>query len=101
MSLPQFQDDNRAFQMMQNQWATQLNPVLANPANNSLILKSITLQVGSNIVNHKLGRKLQGWTLVRKRAAGEIYDTQDSNQTPQLTLLLVSDSVVTVDIEVF
>lgn len=99
--LPQFQGGDTSFQMMQNTWGSILGTLLARPANNSNILQSIHLTTGSNTVNHKLGQKLQGWTIVRQRAAASIYDTQDSNQTPALTLTLVSDADVTVDIEVF
>lgn len=84
-----------------NKWASILNPIVNNPANNSLILKNQALVIGSNVINHKLGRKLQGWKLVRVRAAANIYDNQDFNQMPQLTLYLVSDADVVVDIEVF
>lgn len=99
-SLPQFQGGDTTFQLQQNKWAGILNPLIANPANNSLILKNVTLQVGPNNIPHLLGRKLQGWTIVRKRGPADIYDQQDSNQTPALTLILVSDTAVTLDIEV-
>lgn len=82
-------------------WASQLDPILASPQNNSSILKSVPLISGSNVVNHLLGKNLQGWKLVRQRAAATIYDAQDSNQTPALTLVLVSSAPVVVDIEVF
>lgn len=82
-------------------WASELNPLLAAPQNNSSILRSVSLVVGANVVNHLLGRPLQGWKIVRQRAAASIYDTQDSNQTPALTLQLTSSAAVSVDIEVF
>jgi hypothetical protein len=101
-SLPQFQSNDRVFQMLQNVWATLLNPLLKNPALNSTTLKEVNLVTGSNAINHKLGRKLQGWSLVRQRGvAASIYDEQDSNQMPDLTLVLVSSADVTVDILVF
>lgn len=101
MLLPIFQTDDRDFQLMQSKWAAVLNPVLANPALNSLILKNIQLQIGSNNIPHRLGRPLQGWKIVRKRGPAEIYDNQDQQQLPQYMLTLVSDAVVSVDIEVF
>jgi hypothetical protein len=100
-TLPQFQSDDRVVQMMQNAWASQINPILNNPTNNSLILKKIDLISGTTVVPHKLGRKLQGWKIVRQRASASIYDDQDNNQMPQLTLRLISSAAVTVDIEVF
>ena len=48
-----------------------------------------------------LQRPLQGWYIVRQRALASIYDTQDSNQNPSLTLNLTSNAVVSVDIAVF
>jgi hypothetical protein len=87
--------------MASDRWASILNPFLSNPANNSLILENVSLAAGANVVNHKLGRKLSGWKTTRVRASATIYDTQDSNQTPQLTLQLVSSADVVVDLEVF
>lgn len=102
MALPQFQNDDKDLQLLQNAWATQLNPLLANPALKSLVLKGVSLASGSNTINHLLGRKLQGWSIVRQRGvAASVYDNQDSNQLPQLTLVLVSSAPVNVDILVF
>ena len=99
MALPIFQDPNRNLMMMQTQWASQLNPVLAIPS--ITILKNVSLKVGANVINHMLQRPLQGWYIVRQRALASIYDTQDSNQNPSLTLNLTSNAVVSVDIAVF
>jgi hypothetical protein len=97
-NLPQMQ----TLAQLQPKWASILNPIVANPANNSLILKNIVLTTGSNAVNHKLGRPLQGWKPVRWQGAwAQVYDTQNTNQTPQLTLELVSSAPVTIDLEVF
>lgn len=101
MSLVQFQDENQAFQLMQSSWAKDIDPIISNPANQSLLLKNVVLVTGTNTINHKLGRKLQGWVVVRLRAAATIYDDQDNNIMPQLTLTLVSSAPVTADIEVF
>lgn len=86
---------------MQNTWATQLDPIIANPTVNNLILKNIALVTGTNVINHRLGRVLQGWKPTRIRASATMYDTQDTNQTPQLTLVLVASAPVVVDLEVF
>lgn len=101
MSLPIYQSDSKELSMMQTNWARQLDPVIAFPVTSGLILASVTLAVGSNTVNHRLGRKLQGWCLVRQRGAAAVYDTQDSNQHTDLTLLLTSSAGVVVDILVF
>lgn len=86
---------------MQVQWAQQLDPIIANPILNNVILKSISLKSGTNVINHRLGRNLQGWKPTRIRASATFYDMQDTNQTPQLTLVLVSSAAVVIDLECF
>lgn len=86
---------------MQTNWSSQLNPLLAAPSNNSTILKNVSLTTGTNTINTTLGRALQGWTIVRQRAAASVYDNQDSNPNPTLTLVLISSANVICDIEVF
>jgi hypothetical protein len=100
-TLPSYQTNDRTLEKLQSVWSTILNPFIANPALNGNILQNITLTTGANVINHKLGRKLQGWYIVRQRAASSIYDTQDSNQNPQLTLTLSASANVVVDIYVF
>lgn len=87
--------------MMQTRWASILGPLLANALLSGAVLKQVQLSSGSNVINHRLGRKLQGWFLTRKRAAGNIYDTQDANSMPDLTLQLESSTSAVVDIYVY
>lgn len=82
-------------------WPEQLDPLLKNPLNSASILKNQSLQAGSNTINHLLGTPLQGWYVIRQRAAATIYDLQDNNQMPQLTLILNSSAPVVVDLVVF
>lgn len=99
--LPQFQNDDKDFQLMQNKWAAIINPVLGNPLNSSVILKNVRLASGLNTIDHLLQRPLQGWFVVRQTAAASIYDLQDNNQSPQLTLKLNSSAACTVSLVVF
>lgn len=101
MALPKYKTESKEFEMLQTNWATQLDPVVALPINKGLILPSIPLVIGTNQVNHKLGRKLQGWWVVRQRAAASIYDEQDLQMNPTLMLALVSSANVTIDLFVF
>ena len=101
MSLPTYQTSERVLTLVQSNWSSLLNPLLDNPLNQGQILEQVTLQIGSNVVNHKLGRKLRGWFIVRQRSAGDVYDTQDTNPSPQTTLTLTSSAIVSVDIFVF
>ena len=101
MSLAKFHTQNRELKLLQDSWATTLDPMLTNPSLKSIILKGIPLITGANVVNTTLGRNLQGWRIVRLRASATIYDTQDSNPTPHLTLTLVSSAPAVVDLEIF
>ena len=90
------------YDLLQTKWASALNPVLKNPIVNGVLSQQITLTTGNNIVNHRLGRPLTGWYITRMRGVfAQVYDTQDSNQTPELTLLLNSSGNVVVDLFCF
>lgn len=97
-ALPQFQTDDRDFQMMQNAWAGILNPMLRNPSLQANLLTGIDLSNGATVINHKLGRMPQGWRIVDIDGAATIYRSAALND---LTLTLTSDAAVTVSIEVF
>ncbi len=99
--LPFFKDPNETFMLLQTKWASILNPLLGLPLNSSNLIQGQVLAIGTNQVNHKLGRKLKGWIVTRKTAGASLYDAQNSNQTPSTTLALVSDAIVTVDLIVF
>lgn len=78
-----------------------LNPIFNTEILGGSLLPSIALTSGSNSIDHKLGRNLTGWFITRLRSASTIYDTQDSNKTPDLTLELNSSAAVTIDLYVF
>lgn len=86
---------------IQDNVARALDQAATQPILNGVLLSSVALAVGSNIVNHGLGRTLRGWIPVRLRASATVYDTQDSNSTPALTLLLTASAAVTADLWVF
>lgn len=95
------QSDSEQLSMMQTRWAAVLNNFMANPSLTGTVLKQVSLSSGSNVINHKLGRKLQGWFITRIRAASNLYDTQDTNIMPELTLQLEASADAIVDIYVF
>jgi hypothetical protein len=92
---------DRVINQIQDNIGLVVNPVAAIPLNSGNLLQQVSLLSGSNSVNHKLGRALIGWFLVRQRAAASVYDTQDTNPTPTLTLNIVASTDCVVDIYVF
>lgn len=100
--LPNFQNNDRDFQLLQSSWSSILNPVITNVINSGVLLSGVVLSIGNNTINHKLGRKLTGWYVVRMRNNhANIYDLQDSNNLSDKTLILNSDAAVSVDLVVF
>lgn len=79
-------------------WASELNPLLANPLNNVQILQNVSLNNGTTIINHGLGRMQQGWFLTDVQGAATIYRNANFNST---TLSLHSSAAVVVSIGVF
>lgn len=102
-AIAKVQTVDRNINQLQSNISQATQAVLNNPlANGGALLTSVPLKVGANVVSHKLGRKLQGWFIVRMRGAfSQIFDTQDSNGDGVRTLLLNSSVAVTVDLFVF
>jgi hypothetical protein len=100
-SIPLVQTNDRNVNQLQQNFKKAIEPVLKNPIVTGTILTSVTLNSGSNSISHGLGRAIQGWTIIRQRAQANIWDSQDSNTTPQSTLALNASAKVTVDIYVF
>lgn len=82
----------------QQQWASQINPVLANPIANASILPGLNLTAGVNIISHKLGQLQQGWFIVDQQGPASIYRSAAFNN---LTLQLTCSAAVTIDLAVF
>ena len=66
------------------------------------ILENQSLASGTTSeIAHSLGRNLIGYIVVKRDAAHHVYDTQDTNDTPDKTLYLTASGTVTVDLWVF
>jgi hypothetical protein len=69
---------------------------------NGLQLTAVVLTMGTaNLVQHKLGRELQGYIVTRNRADSRIWDSQDNNQFQSKTLALHSSADTVVDLWVY
>lgn len=94
--------DDRNLNLVQDNIDNAFNPLTKNELLDGLIITDIDLVTGQdNIINHKLGRKIQGWIVIGKDAAADIYDNQSSNSLPNLTLLLRTTANCTINLYVF
>jgi len=67
------------------------------PQLDSVIIKDITLASGiDNQVEHKLGRSIQGWQIIRKDANANVWESATANTTPSSTIILRSSATVKV-----
>jgi len=97
----QINTQNHDLSRVQDNISRALEPLYNTPTLGGNLLQQVSLLTGINTINHKLGRNLVGWQIVRQRAAASIYDDQDNNLTPNLTLSLISSAPVVCDIYVF
>ncbi len=74
---------------METKWKAILDPVIATPISNGLLLTNINLVVGATIINHKLGRMMQGWIItdITDNIGAQIYKSAPLNDK---TLTLTS-----------
>ena len=84
--------------MQTTRWKSLIDPILKNPLNSVSILEDVSLKVGDNVINHRLGRKLRGWVLLDVNAATTIYRSAPLND---LTLTLNSSAVAIISLGVF
>lgn len=81
----------------QTRWASQLNPLLANPVNTLLFMDAV-LVTGVNVLNHRLGKNQQGWIITDIQGIATIYRSAPFNDK---TLTLTSSADVTLTLGVF
>lgn len=90
---------------VQDNVAVAVGQVLGRDTLDAVVLVKQKLNPsGINYVGHHLGRKLNGWSVVRTHGTGtyvNVWDVQDANKTPHLQLYLMASATGTFDIEVF
>jgi len=88
------------YPLMCTTWASQIDPVLANLLVNGQLLTGQSLNNGTTVIDHKLGRKPNGWFLVSPQGAATVYQAS-SQPNPNLTLTLISNAAIQTSIWVF
>lgn len=86
--------------LMQTKWAAELNPLLTVPITQGVALKGIVLVSGNTVINHKLGRLMQGYFITDQNAVASI-NRLSTAAFNDLTLTLSSTASVTINLWVF
>ncbi len=89
------------WELANTKWAATLNPVLANPLLSGSFLSGVSVVAGANVINHGLDAKLQGYFIILCSAAATFYDSQRTNQRPDLTLILNASAPAIISLYVF
>lgn len=89
---------NLDWSLANSQWASSLNPIIANPLSSAVIMKNIALINGSNIINTALGKMIQGWFICDITAPASIYRSAPFSGS---VLTLTSSAATVVSIGVF
>lgn len=90
---------NKELDQAINTLAAAVEPYLVSPKPSPLT--GIALASGSNDVNHKLQRAIQGWRVTRLRAAAAVTLHEPTTGSDERILVLVASAACTVDLEVW
>lgn len=98
MQLPLYKTDDLQMTLLQTKWKSILDPTLAVAMLSGLSTGQVSLAIGTNRINHLLGRKQQGWFTTDITGAANYYRSADFNST---YLQLTSDASVNLTIWVY
>ena len=98
MALNLFKSQDQTMMLMEKQWISQLNPLLANPLIQGSLLSDLKLINGTNTFDIYLGKQMTGWIIIDQNASASIYRSAPLNSQ---TLTLTSDALVTVSLWIF
>ncbi len=101
LSLPKYNTEDRSLSLLMTNWPRVLDPLLDSPIATPILLQDVVLIAGQTVIDHKLGKKLTGWEIVRQRGDASVWDNQDGNPLPDKNLWLMASSGVSVDLLVF
>lgn len=93
-----FQTSDKDLSLMQTNWRSVLNPVIAIPILAGVQLTNIALIDGVTVINTTLQRMMQGWILTDINASAIIYRSKPFNN---LTLTLTSSAACIVNLWVY
>lgn len=87
--------DDRVVQQLQEATKEVTDQFLDVPILDGRLIKDVELSSGDNTISHGLGRRLQGWFVVKadtSAATMDLYDKQASNNIESKTLVINNSS---------
>jgi hypothetical protein len=87
---------------LQDSVANALNPIIKKEIIDGQLLENLALATSQdNLIQHKLGRNLRGYIIVRKNALADVYEQPVPNNLTELQLNLHTTQTVTISLWVF
>lgn len=89
-------------QRLQDNIAKSFSVIEKLPQLDSVIVKDVVLSAAiDNAVEHKLGRAIQGWQIIRQNANAVVWESATVNTTPSSFVILRASATCTVSILFF
>lgn len=91
--------EDKVLNRVQNNISDKFSTLDINPLIDARLLENVSLASGANVVNHRLGRRIRGYIVVRRSANVGIHDSDSS--IPDRTINLTASGAVVVSLIVF
>lgn len=65
------------------------------------IINGVSVSTSDTVVNHNLGRKHNGWWVVGKNAACDVFESSSNNPSPTTSIILRATSSATISLIFF
>ena len=100
--LKKISSSDRAVNQLQENVEQVLSPIVDKEILDGILIKDVQLITGQlNKINHLLGKRLTGYTVVRQNANATIWDSQDLSLSQSRTLTLNCSANVKISLWVF
>lgn len=97
-ALPLVQTTDRNVNQLQQNIKQVIGPIISNPITSGALLTDISIVSGTNVINHGLGRMMQGWIISDVNSVVTLFRSQPLNDK---TLTLTSNGTSTISLYVF
>lgn len=104
MVLDKFQrihTDDYELKTVQGNVGKTLDLLTTGPLSGGLLLTGVALASGDTNVEHRLGREPQGYLVVKRSGAADIYDKEVAKNLKSTLLKLNSSAAITVSLYIF
>lgn len=93
--------DDQEVTRLQSHLKTVLNPLLELPISDGVLIKDLTINTADTLIEHKLGRRPEGFLITRLKSNSVIYESATANNEATRLIILIASATATADIYFF